>query len=113
MLVGTSSTQRLLVVVHTDRGDRIRLISAREANSAEPQELRRVMTMRKEYDFSKGTRGKYSDRLSSGVTVVVLDADVAKTFPTSEEVNAALRRPGKGAQGERVAMTTTPGERPW
>lgn len=32
---GRSIHQRQLVVVHTDRGDKIRLISAREANASE------------------------------------------------------------------------------
>ena len=49
------------------------------------------MSMRKEHDFSKGVRGKYSDRLSEGIRLVVLAPDVAKAFPTSDEVNAALR----------------------
>ena len=33
--IGLSSAQRLLVVVHTERGERIRLISAREATRVE------------------------------------------------------------------------------
>lgn len=33
--IGESAQHRLLVVVHTDRGERIRLISAREATSQE------------------------------------------------------------------------------
>ena len=33
--VGTSRTGRLLIVSHTDRGDRIRIISARELSRAE------------------------------------------------------------------------------
>ena len=33
--VGTSSRQRLLIVAHTERGDRIRIISARELTRAE------------------------------------------------------------------------------
>lgn len=33
--IGTSSRQRLLMVAHTDRGDRVRLISARELTRAE------------------------------------------------------------------------------
>jgi hypothetical protein len=49
------------------------------------------MSMRKEYDFSKGVRGKYSDRFSEGIRLVVLAPDVGKAFPTSDEVNAALR----------------------
>ena len=48
--------------------------------------------MRDEYDFSKGIRGKYTDRLTSGgEKIVVLAPDVAKVFPTSEAVNEALR----------------------
>ena len=50
------------------------------------------MTMREDYDFSEGIRGKYADRLAQGVKLVVLDPDVAEAFPTSEEANEALRR---------------------
>jgi len=35
VLIGRSATGRLLVVVHTERGDRIRLISARSATKKE------------------------------------------------------------------------------
>ena len=35
VLLGQSSSQRLLVVCHTERGDRIRIISARVANRRE------------------------------------------------------------------------------
>lgn len=35
IIVGQSIQQRLLVVVHTDRGNRIRIISARVANAHE------------------------------------------------------------------------------
>jgi uncharacterized protein len=34
-LIGTSHKNRILVVVHTERGDRIRLISARKASRRE------------------------------------------------------------------------------
>jgi hypothetical protein len=47
--------------------------------------------MRKEYDFSKGVRGKYARRYSEGTNVVVLDPDLAKLFPDSKSVNDALR----------------------
>ena len=49
-------------------------------------------TMRPEYDFSKGDRGKYVARLFKGANVVVLDADVAEKYPDSKSVNAALRK---------------------
>ncbi|HOC20352.1 MAG TPA: BrnT family toxin [Anaerolineae bacterium] len=35
IIIGQSHQQRLLVVVHTDRGDNIRIISARVANAHE------------------------------------------------------------------------------
>ena len=44
-----------------------------------------------EYDFSGGVRGKYVGRFEQGANVVLLDPDVAKVFPDSESVNAALR----------------------
>jgi hypothetical protein len=48
--------------------------------------------MRDQYDFSKGVRGKYAERFREGSNVVVLEPDVAKRYPSSEDVNAALRR---------------------
>lgn len=45
----------------------------------------------KEYDFSKGVRGKYSKRFKSGTNVVVLEPDVAKVFRNSAAVNEMLR----------------------
>jgi hypothetical protein len=47
--------------------------------------------MRDEYDFSKGTRGKYADRFDEGTNVVVLEPDLAELYPDSESVNRALR----------------------
>ena len=65
---------------------------------------------RPEYDFSKGVRGKYVQRLVKGANVVVLDRDVAKIFPTSKAVNDALRvlaeagkRHGKPKTSRRTA----------
>lgn len=48
-----------------------------------------------EYDFSGGVRGKYAKRYREGTNLVRLDDDVAAMFPTSEEVNAALRSLGE------------------
>ena len=47
--------------------------------------------MRAHYDFSKGVRGKYVDRLARETNVVVLEPDVAAKFRTSKSVNRALR----------------------
>ena len=48
-------------------------------------------TMRPEYDFSKGVRGKHAARYAAGTNVVVLDPDVAAEFRTPEDVNETLR----------------------
>ena len=47
--------------------------------------------MRPEYDFRGAVRAKYAARFRDGVNVVVLDADVAEAFRSSEAVNRALR----------------------
>ncbi|MGO8674204.1 MAG: hypothetical protein ACLQVD_22925 [Capsulimonadaceae bacterium] len=44
-----------------------------------------------EYDFSKGTRGKYARDYSEGTNLVLISPDLAPFFPDSEAVNAALR----------------------
>lgn len=41
IIVGHSILQRILVVVHTDRGDKIRIISARPATAAEKRSYER------------------------------------------------------------------------
>lgn len=43
------------------------------------------------YDFSQGTRGKHFKKYREGNNVVVIEPDIAKIFPTSREVNSALR----------------------
>ena len=47
--------------------------------------------MRKEYDFSKGIRGKYAKKYKAGTNIVLLDPDVAAVFKTPRSVNQALR----------------------
>jgi hypothetical protein len=58
--------------------------------------------MRPEYDFSGAVRGKYYERYRAGTNVVLLDADVAQVFPTSQNVNDALRVLIRAAQGKLV-----------
>ena len=48
-------------------------------------------TMRDEYDFSKGERGRHHEAYRKGTNVVLLDPDVAEVFRDSESVNQALR----------------------
>jgi hypothetical protein len=50
--------------------------------------------MRAEYDFdfSKAERGRYAKRIKAeGSNLVLLEPDLAKTFPDSAAENAALR----------------------
>jgi hypothetical protein len=50
--------------------------------------------MRSEYkraDFTKLERGKFFKEVAKGTSVVLLDPKLAKSFPTSEAVNQALR----------------------
>jgi hypothetical protein len=62
-------------------------------------------TMRDEYDFSNGVRGKYAERFAHGTNIVKLDPDVAEVFKDSASVNEALRVLAKLAkqQAERAA----------
>lgn len=47
-------------------------------------------SMRAEYDFSNGVRGKYAKRFKEGTNIVVLAPEVAEIFPDSAAVNDAL-----------------------
>ena len=62
------------------------------------RKLRRTVSkdsddLRPEYrfDYSKARPNPYAARLKGKAVVVVLDAEVAAAFPTSQSVNAALR----------------------
>lgn len=48
-------------------------------------------SMRDEYDFSGGVRGKYARRFYEKSNVIMLEPDVAEEFSNSEAVNQALR----------------------
>lgn len=45
-----------------------------------------------DFDFSKAERGRYAKRLTTeGSNLVLVESDLAKAFPDSASVNAALR----------------------
>jgi hypothetical protein len=46
----------------------------------------------REIDYRGGVRGKYAARYAEGTNIVLLEPDVAKKFPNSTAVNAALRK---------------------
>jgi hypothetical protein len=58
-------------------------------------------TLRAEYDFSKGVRGKHAAKYAEGTNVVVLEPDVARDFRNAKEVNETLRAVSKMLQQHR------------
>lgn len=62
-------------------------------------------TLREEYDFSRGVRGKHYTAYRQGTNLVLLEPDVAKIFKDSAAVNAALRMLAKLAR-EQVSQQT-------
>ena len=98
--IGSPFFNQVLVVSHTARGERIRIISARRATSAErriymnkPTDLLRDDDLRPEYDFdySKAEIGKFYRGRGRIVVVVPLDEDVLTHYTNATQVNEALR----------------------
>ncbi|SNT24487.1 hypothetical protein SAMN05421770_10650 [Granulicella rosea] len=58
-----------------------------------------------EVDFSRGERGRFAGRLPADATLVVIEPDVAKAFPTASEVNSALRILMKAAAAVEIPST--------
>jgi hypothetical protein len=48
-------------------------------------------SLRAEYDFSNGVRGKHAEQYAAGTNVVVIEPDIAAEFPTAKDVNETLR----------------------
>ena len=93
---GSRACKHTLIVVHTYRGEVVRIISARAATSRERkimnEEKNKEVEMLDEYDFSQAVIGKYAKQYAEGTNIVILDPDVAKVFPDSAAVNEALRQ---------------------
>lgn len=87
----TSSQGKMLIVSHTDRGKKIRLISSRKVTR---RERRYYEEGKPEYDFTQlkgGVRGRYAKRFHAGTNLVKLEPDVARIFADDAAVNEALR----------------------
>jgi Ribonuclease toxin, BrnT, of type II toxin-antitoxin system len=100
VIIGLSRFGQCLTVAHTDRREKVRIISARKATVRNGDFMKKEADsemdddLRPEYDFSqlaRGVQGKYVERYRSGTNLVLLDADVAKAFPNEDAVNGALR----------------------
>jgi alpha-beta hydrolase superfamily lysophospholipase len=75
--------------------DAQRRVSAKNMKKQSRTRRRLADTIRPEYDFSKGVRGKHAARYAAGTNIVVLEPDVAREFPTDYEVNETLRAVAK------------------
>jgi len=83
-------------------GEGIRIVARGVAHGVSEETMKRSSTKRKatdqpdseilpEYDFSGALPNKHASRYAAGSAVVVLEPDVAAAFPSSGEVNDALR----------------------
>jgi len=65
--------------------------------------------MEPEYDFSGAEQGKYFERFKKMRLKVLIEPDVAQTFPDSASVNSALRRatPGRAVRSRVRAISET------
>lgn len=97
--IGETMWGEVLVVAHAERGDRIRIISARRATRSEKKRymdkkfdtINDVDDLQPEYDFTGAVRGKYY-RPGKTIIRMTIDEDVARYFSTSEVLNDALRK---------------------
>ena len=71
------------------------------------QRKRSPDAMRAHYDFSTGKRGAFLKRFPTGVTLIALDEDVRKQFPTAAAVNKALRSLVRAKLTARPKPSTT------
>lgn len=62
-------------------------------------------TLREEYNFSGGVRGKHYQAYRQGTNLVLLEPDVAKIFKDSAAVNSALRMLAKLAREQVTPQT--------
>lgn len=93
LTIGYSTTGRVLVVSHTQRGLAVRNTMREWRPAMSDETMNNEDDMRDEYDFSSGgVVGQYYERYREGTNVVLLDPDVAGEFPDSESVNRTLRR---------------------
>lgn len=61
--------------------------SAHEKSGTQPEDMRREYR----FDYKKAKPNRFADHMGAGTIAVVLDADVAAVFKTSESVNTLLR----------------------
>lgn len=102
--IGETWSGVMLVVHHTHRGSRIRIISARRATAAEKRKMadgtyicdkgepgHDPLDHEIDFDPSKWVRGKYYQKQEKITVYCRIDAELVDHFPTNEDLNEALR----------------------
>ncbi len=98
--IGLSLRGRILVGIHTNQGNDIRIIGARLATNRE-RSMKKMNSveadpaMLPKYDFGTGVRGKYAERYAAESNIVVLSVLVHKQlgpFVTASPVNHHSKR---------------------
>jgi hypothetical protein len=91
----SASERRQIIVGHSERKAHGKQPGASEKPMKKADKTHRELTddLRPEYDFdySKAKKNPYAAYVKGRTVAVVLDPDVAATFPTSRAVNALLR----------------------
>ncbi len=97
LTIGDSLFNGILVVCHTPREERVRIIHARRATRSEKRRFMnkefeeiRDDEIRPEYDFSGGVRGMFY--IGRTTILMRIEEDVARYFPTAESINHPLRQ---------------------
>ncbi len=99
--IGHSAKRKVVFLSHTQRGDRIRIIGAREATP-------RLSKLK------GGVRGKYYRQATAGTNLVLIDPELTEIFPDTESVNRALRLladTAASATGRKRTQVTTTNKR--
>ncbi len=64
--------------------------------------------MRREYDFSKGVRGKYAKQYAQATHLVRIAPDLREVFPDEKSVNEALRAMAKIVRSRSKSLARLP-----
>ena len=76
------------------------------SSSRAPEALSDDLRPEYSFDYSKAKANPFAAELQGRTVAVVLDADVAEVFPSTEAVNSALRVLASVARRARVSLPT-------
>lgn len=88
IIIGYSSSHRLLLVSFTERETAIKIMKKTGITEIEESD---DLAPEYRFDYSKAQPNRFAGELKPGTRVVLLDPDIAEVFTTQEDVNAMLR----------------------